>query len=118
MNKENGNSRCVCGATLEKIKTEMELFGGDVMVKNVDAFYCPRCKEEVMDSGQIQAAKEKVRQIVPNIEAFSIRKKIAKVGNSLSVPLSKEIVEFLRLRQGEEVKITVRDRKRLIMDVA
>lgn len=118
MSEKNGNNKCVCGTTLKKIKTEMELFGGDVMVKNVDAFWCPNCKEELMDSGQISAAKEKVREIAPHFEAFSIRKRIAKVGNSLSVPLSKEIVEFLRLKRGEEVRITIKDRQRLIVDVA
>lgn len=115
---EKNDNKCVCGTTLRKIKTEMELFGGDVLVKNVDASWCPNCKEELMDSGQIGAAKEKVREIAPHFEAFSIRKKIAKVGNSLSVPLSKEIVEFLRLKKGEEVRITIKDRQRLIVDVA
>lgn len=47
MSDKNGNNKCVCGATLRKIKTEMELFGGDVMVKNVDAFWCPNCKEGI-----------------------------------------------------------------------
>lgn len=73
---DEGNKKCVCGATLKRIKTEMELFGGgDVPVKNVDAFWCPSCKEEVMDSAQILTAKEKLREIVPHFEAFSIRKK-------------------------------------------
>jgi YgiT-type zinc finger domain-containing protein len=43
---------CVCGARLEKISTEMSFFDGKVIVKDIEAHYCPNCKEEVFDSKQ------------------------------------------------------------------
>ena len=38
---------CVCGTKAEKIKTLLELFDGDVMIKDVDALYCPKCDMEL-----------------------------------------------------------------------
>ncbi len=109
--------RCVCGAKAEKIKTELELFDGSVVLKDVDAYYCPRCKEEILTTDQLSSAREKLTEILPNFEAFSLRKRISQLGNSLSIPISKEVAEFMHLRKGEEVKIMVKNRHRLIVDV-
>ena len=37
--------KCVCGAKLEEIRTEMDFFDGRVIVRDVKAHYCPKCKE-------------------------------------------------------------------------
>ena len=59
---------CVCGARLEKISSEMDFFDGKVIVKDIEAHYCPNCKEEVFDSKQgddvFEKAKSKKRLIV------------------------------------------------------
>lgn len=109
--------RCVCGAKVEKIKTDMELFDGDIVLKDVDAYYCPKCKEEILTTDQLSSAREKLTGVLPNFEAFSLRKKITQLGNSLSIPISKELADFMHLRKGEEVRIVVKNRNRLIVDV-
>lgn len=107
--------KCACGSTLKEIKTELELLDGDVMLKNVDAYYCPKCKEEVLTSGQIEAARQKIT--IP-IEAFHVHKKIIKVGNTYAIPISKEIIEFVQAKKGTPVELIVKDRKRLIAELA
>lgn len=108
---------CVCGTRVEKIKTNMELFDGGIILRDVDAYYCPKCKEEILTTNQLSSAREKLKEILPNFEAFSLRKKITQLGNSLSIPISKELAEFMHLRKGEEVRIVVKNRNRLIVDV-
>ncbi|MDO8634167.1 MAG: YgiT-type zinc finger protein [archaeon] len=41
---------CVCGAKLEEIKTQMDFFDGKIIARDVNAFYCPECKEELFDA--------------------------------------------------------------------
>ena len=111
------NDQCVCGAKAQKTKTRLELFDGDVIINDVDALYCPECEMELLDTDAVADAGEKLRQTVPGFEAFSIRKKITKVGNSLSIPLAKEVTEFMNLEKGGEVRITLKNKHRLIVDV-
>jgi YgiT-type zinc finger domain-containing protein len=114
MDKTSGE--CICGAQLRKVKTKLELFGGDIVVNDVDAFYCPQCGEELLTTNQLAAAQDKLHQAFPGFEAYSIRKKIGKVGNSLSVPLSKELTDLMGLKKGGEVRITFKNKHRLVMD--
>ena len=108
---------CVCGNKLTKIKTEMDFFDGEVIVRNVDAFYCSNCKEELFDSKQGNNLFEKISKL-NKPELFNSRKKISQMGNSLAVPLSKEISEFINAKKGNEINIKVINSKRLIIDFA
>jgi YgiT-type zinc finger domain-containing protein len=112
------NERCVCGARARKIKTRLELYDGDVIINGVDALYCPECNEELMTTDQVARARERLRETLPEFQAFSIRKKIAKVGNSLTIPLAKELIDYVNLKKGQEVRITLKNKNRLIVDVA
>ena len=49
--------KCVCGAKAEKIKTELELFDGDIVLKDVDAYYCPECEEEILTTDQLSLVR-------------------------------------------------------------
>jgi len=112
------NNKCVCGAKARKIKTRLELYDGNIIINNVDALYCPECNEELMTTDQITGAEKKLRETLPEFEAFSIRKKITRVGNSLTIPLAKELIDYMNLKKGEEVRITLKNKNRLIVDVA
>lgn len=112
------NEECVCGAKARKIKTRLELYDGNVIINEVDALYCPECNEELMTTNQVMNAKEKLGEMFPGFQAFNLRKKITKVGNSLTIPLAKELVEYMNLKKGGEVRITLKNKKRLIVDVA
>lgn len=102
---------------MEKIKTEMDFFEGRVVLKDVNAFYCPACKEEFFDSKEGDSISEVISKMhVP--EQFESRKKIAKVGNSFAIPISKEIADYMQIKKGEEVNIKVQSRKRLLLSVA
>jgi YgiT-type zinc finger domain-containing protein len=119
-NKDDATAgqKCICGTTMRKVKTKLELFGGDIVINDVDAFFCPGCGEELFSSEQATAAQDRVHETFPGFEAFSIRKKVTKVGNSLTVPLSKELADYLGVKKGDDVRITIKNRHRLIVDVS
>jgi len=108
--------KCVCGAKLEKIKTKMELFDGNITINNVEGFYCPECKEEVFTTAQAKETQERYKEIMPDFEAFSVKKRLARVGNALAIPLPKEVVTFMGLKKGADIKIMLKNRNRLIID--
>ncbi|MFH1588000.1 MAG: YgiT-type zinc finger protein [Candidatus Diapherotrites archaeon] len=108
---------CVCGKKLMEIETEMDFFDGEVVVRNVKAFYCPECKEELFDSSTGDDLFEKVSK-THSKEMFTSRKKITQLGNSLSIPLSKEISDFMQAEKGTNIEVKVKNQKRLIVDFA
>jgi YgiT-type zinc finger domain-containing protein len=112
------DERCACGAKARRIKTQLELYDGEVVINNVDAIYCPECNEELLTTEQVRDARERVKGILPGFESFTVRKKITKVGNSLTIPLAKEIADYMSLKKGEEVRITLKNKHRLIVDTA
>ena len=109
---------CACGAKMRNVKTQLSLFDGEIVLNNVDAVYCPDCNEEIMTTEQAAEAQRRLKEALPNFEAFQISKKITRVGNSLTVPLSKELADYMNLKKGQEVRITLKNRHRLVLDVA
>jgi len=109
---------CACGAKTRNIKTQLSLCDGEVVINNVDALYCPECNEEIMTTEQAAEAQRKLKETLPSFEAFSISKKIAQLGNSLTIPVSKELADYMNLKKGQEVRITLKNKHRLILDVA
>lgn len=101
---------------MKPIKADMDFYDGTIVVKNVDAYYCEKCKEELFTSEQAATAQQKLKEIYPGFEPYAINKKIAKIGNSLAIPLPKEVADFMHLHKGEKVKIVVKNRKRIIID--
>jgi len=93
------------------------LFDGEVLLRDVDAYHCPKCEEEVMTGEQIAARQSKTREVLPSFEAFSVRKKVIKVGNSVSIPIPSDVAEFVGISKGGDVRVTVKNRKRIIVDV-
>jgi len=108
--------KCVCGNKLQEIRTEMDFFDGKVIMRDVKAFYCSKCKEELFDSKEGDTMFDQLSKL--NVQyAFESRKKIAKVGNSYAIPVSKEIADYMQIKKGEEIVIKVKGPKRLIVEV-
>jgi thiol-disulfide isomerase/thioredoxin len=108
---------CVCGAKVKSIKTKFELYDGKVTVNDIDAYYCPKCDKEILTMDQALEAERRIEELTRKYRAYTIKKRIAKVGNSLSIPVSKELSEYMSLEKGMQVRITVKDKKSIIVDV-
>ncbi|MBI4214803.1 YgiT-type zinc finger protein [archaeon] len=84
--------KCTCGTEIREIKTDMDFFDGTVIVRGVDAYYCPKCKEELFTSTGASSLADKVKQAVP-LESFSLKK-------------------------GQEAELVVKSRHRLVLNTA
>src|SRR5512135_2262058 len=109
-------TKCVCGGKLRKIKTRLELFGGDITINGVEAYFCPACGEELFTTDQAADAQERVFKTIPGFEAYRMQKKVAMLGNSLAIPLARELAHYMGLDKGDTVRITIKNRGRLIVD--
>lgn len=108
--------KCVCGNKLQEINTEMDFFDGKLIMRDAKAFYCSDCKEEVFDSKEGDRIFDQVSKL--NVQyAFESRKKIAKVGNSYAIPVSKDIANYMQIKKGEDILVKVLNPKRLIVEV-
>lgn len=108
--------KCACGNKLQEIKTEMDFFDGNLIMRDVKAFYCSKCKEELFDSKEGDRIFEQISKLRPQF-AFESRKKIAKVGNSFAIPVSKEIADYMQIKKGEDILVKVKNPKRLVVEI-
>lgn len=105
--------RCVmCGGKLEKQDVEYEIAG--LSLGKFSAWVC-QCGEQYFDeetaNAMTAAAKKK------GVFGLTKRTRVGYTGKSLMVRIPKEIAKFLRLRKGEEVKITPEGRKKISVEV-
>jgi len=109
--------KCACGGKLRKIKTKIGKLGSEITVNNVDAYYCPSCKEELLTTNQAAKAQERVYKTLPHSESYAMQTEIYTFGNRLAIPLARELANYMGLDKGDAVRITVKNRGRLIVDV-
>lgn len=107
---------CVCGNNLEEILTEMDFFDGKIIMRDVKAFYCSNCKEELFESIEGDKIFEQISKLSQQY-IFESRKKIARVGNSFAIPVSKEIADYMQIKKGGEILVKVKNPKRLIVEI-
>ena len=106
--------KCVmCGSNTVKKNVDYKEFG--VFLGNFKADVCQKCGETFFDSdtaGEIQAKSKKM-----GLFGLSKKTKTAQVGNSLAIRIPKEIAKFINLKKEEEVKITPKSPKEILIEV-
>ncbi len=73
---------------------------------------CTSCGEIFFDSESTQKIIEKAKE--KGIFGIEAKTKIAKSGNSLAVRIPKKIAEFLKLKEGKEVRLSPQGKKIVI----
>ena len=63
--------------------------------------------------------QKKIQARSKELGLFGLAKKtkVAKVGNSLAIRIPKEIVDFMKLKKEEEVKIVPKSQKELVIGI-
>lgn len=87
------------------MKKEKGIFEQDGI--SYDYFKCPKCKEELMDMNQLGKTADKYRKLKD-----AQKTKISRWGNSLAIRISKEFVDALNLKDGDQV-LLVKENKTL-----
>jgi len=91
------------------VKTNYERFG--VILKEVKALRCPVDGEELLTLEQAEAIHKRIANLVPRLKLV---RKITMAAGKTSIYRAPEIVKEANLKIGQEIKICLGDRKRII----
>ena len=86
---------------LKKGKVKEYMFG--VFLGEFVADICSKCEESFTDAETTRKIEEVAKQ--KGIWGIGKKTKITRTGNSLAVRIPKEIVDFLKLKEGKEAYI-------------
>lgn len=95
---------------LKKGKTEEEMFG--VYLGEFPAEICSKCGESFTD----EETTREIETLAKKKGLWGLEKKttVTRTGNSLAVRIPKPLVDFLHLKEGEEIYIHPEDHKLVI----
>jgi|SRR3989338_2623089 len=98
---------------LRKGKIKESMFG--VYLGEFPAEICSKCNESFTDSETTRRIEEAARS--KGIWGIGKKTKITRTGNSLAVRIPKQLVDYLKLKDGEEAFVHPEGNK-LIIDVS
>lgn len=103
----------ICDGRMERMKVEYEYHG--IRIGEFDADVCADCGEafftEEASDDIDRIAKEK------GLWGMEVRSKVSYSGNSLIVRIPREIVEFLDLEKGDNIRIHPEGKRRLVVEL-
>lgn len=102
----------ICPGKLVKREVNFSLYGESLGRFKADV--CDKCGEEFFDeesSKKIdEAAKEK------GLYGLEANTKISEVGNNMAIRLNKRLIEFFKIKKGEEVTVYPENKNRLVVN--
>ena len=102
----------ICGkGTLKNGKIKETMFG--VYLGEFPAEICSKCNESFTEEKTTRTIEESAKK--KGVWGLGKKTKITKTGNSLAVRIPKEIVNFLKLKEGKEAYIHP-DKNRIIIE--
>lgn len=111
--KQNHKNCPECEGNLARKKVDFSMYGESL--GEFPALVCSKCGSEYFDdetTGKIEKiAKQK------GLWGLESQTKIAEVGNSYAIRISKRIFDFMDLKKGEEVTIKPESKKKLVISV-
>jgi len=96
--------------SLKESKIKEYIFG--VYLGEFSAKICEKCHESFTDEETTRKIEEAAKQ--KGIWNLGVKTKITKTGNSLAVRIPKSIVNYLKLKEGEEAYIHPENNKLII----
>lgn len=99
-----------CKSELKKTRVEIE----DAETKVV-SYQCPKCDYFNFEP---ESVLKIIKEIKTKDQPLKIKQKIIKLSkNRLGMYFNKDIVESLKLKSGEEILVSVPDKKKLVLDI-
>jgi YgiT-type zinc finger domain-containing protein len=95
---------------LKKSKVREKMFGVDL--GEFPAQVCSKCGESFTDADTTKKIEEAAKR--KGVWGLSATTKITRTGNSLAVRIPKKLVDYLKLKDGEEALIRPEDNKLVI----
>ena len=104
---------CNSGTLKEKI-VEYKEFG--VSLGKHKASVCAKCGEIFFDTVTAKKIQSKSKEL--GLFGLAKKTKVAKVGNSLTIRIPKEIAECIKLKKEDEVKIIPKSQNEILINTA
>lgn len=99
-----------CKSELKKVKVEIE----DAKTKAI-SYQCPDCG---FFSFEPKTTLKIIKEIKEKESPLKIRQKIIKLSkNRLGMYFNRDIIKSLKLKSGEEILVSVPDKKRVVLDI-
>ena len=100
-----------CKSELKKIRVGIE----DAKTKAI-SYQCPNCDYFTFEP---KSSIQVLREIKENESPLKMKQKIIKLSKDrLGIYFNKDIVQSLNLKSGEEVLISIPDKKRIVLKIA
>jgi len=91
----------ICDGETQRKNVDYKEFG--ITLGRFSADVCGQCGEVFFDEKTAEIIQQKSKE--RGLFGLAKKAKVAKIGNSIAVRIPKEIVEFLKLKKGKEVRI-------------
>jgi len=99
-----------CKSELKKVKVEIE----DAETK-VISYQCLKCDYFTFEP---ETTLKVIRELREKESPLKIKQKIIKLSkNRLGMYFNKDIIESLKLKSGEEILVSVPEKKKLVLDI-
>ncbi len=102
-----------CGKKMVTKKVEYSLYG--ILIGKFPALVCENCKEHFFS----EETSKKITQIVKEkgLWGLQAKTKVGQAGNTLDIRFPKKIIDFVRLKKGKEVTITLESQNKIVITV-
>lgn len=104
---------CESADKLPKKKIKYEAYG--TKIAEVEVEYCKKCGEQWFDEKTTRYLEKREKEM--GIWGLGSKTKVAKVGNSLAVRISKKIRDFVDMKPGEEVFVKPEGKKKIVIEL-
>jgi len=101
------------GSEMKRTKVDYEQFG--IIVRNIEAYKCPKCGEEVFTSDQVDHIQKRMEELLPQPR---ISRKITRVAKNPAVYLPKELLTATGLKIGDEVMLYSARKRCVVIEAA
>lgn len=102
-----------CGKKLKDKKVDYSLYG--IKIGSFPAKVCEQCNETFFSEETSRKITELTKK--KGLWVLQAKTKIGQSGSTLDIRLPKKIIDFCKLKKGEEVKIYPESRDKLIISV-
>jgi hypothetical protein len=102
-----------CGGRIVKKNVDYEFYG--IKIGKFPAEVCSKCGEICFEEDVSRQITMKTKEM--GLWGLEVRTKIGLAGSTLDIRLTKRIINFMKLKKGEEVIIYPEDKHKLIVEI-
>ena len=101
-----------CGVKMIKKKVDYALYG--IQIGKFPALVCPKCGGTYFS----EETSKKITEITKDkgLWGLGTKTKIGQAGSTLDIRLTKNIIEFMKLKKGKEVNIYPESSSKLVIE--